>query len=176
VRIGELAAELGLNPKTIRYYEEVGLLPEPPRTPAGYRLYAAADRERLSFILKARAVGLTLDEISAILAVRRMGQPPCEHVLGLLDRKIAGIDQQLRALRDVRQELVGLRQDADISLCADGSVCGIIERHALQRLEQTTPAGLGTQAGHRVRRRHRMRGQSDGVGDAGPVPHSRGAE
>ena len=51
MRIGELAAELGLNPKTIRYYEEIGLLPQPRRTPAGYRLYEAADRERLAFIL-----------------------------------------------------------------------------------------------------------------------------
>ena len=141
--IGELAAELGLNPKTIRYYEEIGLLPEPRRTPAGYRLYKPADRERLSFILKARAVGLTLEEISDILAVRRRGQPPCEHVLGLLDRKIAGIDRQLRALEDVRQELVRLRRGADASRCADGSVCGIIERQALQRLEQATPAGAG---------------------------------
>ncbi len=50
VRIGELAAELGLNPKTIRYYEEIGLLPAPERTLAGYRLYDATDRERLQFI------------------------------------------------------------------------------------------------------------------------------
>jgi DNA-binding transcriptional MerR regulator len=158
VRIGELAAELGLNPKTIRYYEEIGLLPEPRRTPAGYRLYEAADRERLAFVLKARAVGLSLDEISEILAVRRRGQPPCEHVLGLLDRKIAGIDQQLRALEDVRHALVSLREEADTSTCADGSVCGIIEHHVLHRPEQAAPAeagsigSLGAHAGGRVRR------------------------
>lgn len=77
MRIGELAAELGLNPKTIRYYEEIGLLPEPRRTQAGYRLYDAADRERLRFILKAKAVGLTLEEIKLVLDVRSNGQPPC---------------------------------------------------------------------------------------------------
>ncbi len=50
MRIGELAGRLDLNPKTIRYYEEIGLLPTPQRTPAGYRLYDAADLERLRFI------------------------------------------------------------------------------------------------------------------------------
>jgi len=75
-RIGELAAELGLNPKTIRYYEDIGLMPEPPRTAAGYRLYGEVDRERLEFILKARAIGLTLEEIHQILALRSQGQPP----------------------------------------------------------------------------------------------------
>jgi DNA-binding transcriptional MerR regulator len=155
LRIGELAAELDLNPKTIRYYEEIGLLPEPQRTLAGYRLYGAADRERLLFILKARAVGLSLDEIGEILAVRRTGQPPCEHVLDLLDRKIAGIDQQLRALADIRQELLRLRQDADTRLCADGSICGIIEHHIPCRPPQ-------------ARRQRRVRAGLDGhTADAG---------
>lgn len=53
MRIGELAAELGLNSKTIRYYESIGLLPKPARTESGHRLYGRADQERLSFIRKA---------------------------------------------------------------------------------------------------------------------------
>lgn len=85
VRIGELAADLGVNPKTIRYYEDIGALPRPRRTPAGYRQYGPADRERLAFILKARAIGLTLEEIGDILRLRDQGvaaspqlaAPPC---------------------------------------------------------------------------------------------------
>lgn len=46
LRVGELANDLGINPKTIRYYEQIGLLPDPRRTLAGYRLYGATDRER----------------------------------------------------------------------------------------------------------------------------------
>ena len=132
--------------QTIRYYEDIGLLPEPRRTPAGYRLYGAADRERLAFILKAREIGLSLGEISEVLEVRRMGQSLCEHVLGLLDHKIeiAGIDKQLRALEDVRQELVSLRQDADTTQCADGTVCGIIEHRARHGTDEATP----TQTNH----------------------------
>lgn len=129
LRIGELAAELGLNPKTIRYYEQIGLLPIPPRTEAGYRLYGAADQDRLRFIRKARAVGLTLDEIGEVLALRREGRRPCEHVLSLLDAKLAAVDEQLGALTEFRQELVGLRAEAAETMSTDACVCGVIERH-----------------------------------------------
>jgi MerR family Zn(II)-responsive transcriptional regulator of zntA len=70
LRIGELAAEFGLNPKTIRYYESMALLPRPKRTRSGYRKYARADRDRLEFVLKARAIGLTLEDIGEILRLR----------------------------------------------------------------------------------------------------------
>lgn len=133
MRIGELAAEFGLNPRTIRYYEDIGVLPRPRRTPAGYRLYDAADRERLGFIVKARVIGLTLEEIAEVLALRRRGERPCEHVLGMLDRKITAIDDQLRTLKDVRQDLTALRQQAAQALPAEGAVCGIIEHQALLR-------------------------------------------
>ena len=129
LRIGELAAELGLNPKTIRYYESIGLLPPPQRTAARYRLYGEADRERLRFILKARAIGLTLEEIGEILELRGEGQQPCAHVVGLLDQKLAAVEQQLKALREFRGELQSLRAEAAESAGEDGGVCGIIEHH-----------------------------------------------
>ncbi len=129
LRIGELAAELGLNPKTIRYYEQIGLLPAPPRTASGYRLYGAEDVERLRFIGKAKAIGLSLEEIGEILALQREGRAPCAHVLELLDRKLAAVDRQLRALCDFRRELVGLRAEAARTATAEACVCGIIEHH-----------------------------------------------
>ena len=128
-RIGELAAEFGLNPKTIRYYEEIGLLPAPRRTPAGYRLYDSSDSERLRFIIKGKAVGLTLTEIAEVLALRRDGEMPCEHVLELLDRKLAAVDAQLRALAGFRQELLALRQAAATPMAASAGVCRIIEQY-----------------------------------------------
>ncbi len=128
-RIGELAGALGLNPKTIRYYEALGLLPAPPRTAAGYRLYGEADRERLRFIAKAKAVGLTLAEIGEILALRRAGEPPCAHVTALVERKLAAVDRQLRALAEFRRELVALRATAAETGAAPAQVCGILERH-----------------------------------------------
>jgi DNA-binding transcriptional MerR regulator len=143
LHIGELAATLGLNPKTIRYYEDIGLLPAPQRTPAGYRLYDAGDRERLTFILKARAIGLTLDEIGDVLDLRRGGQRPCVHVVRVIDDKIAGIDQQLRALKEVRAELVEVRREAGDVAAGDGAVCGIIEHIEMDRVQQSAVTATG---------------------------------
>jgi DNA-binding transcriptional MerR regulator len=136
LRIGELASELGLNPKTLRYYEEIRLLPAPRRTSSGYRVYDARARQRLGFIAKAKAIGLTLNEIREILALRDSGESPCEHVLVLLDRKLAKVDQQLRALMDFRQELIVLREEAAETMRADACVCGIIEQHRPARPDE----------------------------------------
>ena len=138
LRIGELAAQRGLNPKTIRYYEEIGLLPQPERTASGYRLYGSGDLERLRFIGKAKAIGLSLDEVREILDIQRSGRAPCEHVVALLDQKLAAVDHQLRALRDFRRELVGIREAAASTMTAEACVCGIIEQH--EPAEQTERA------------------------------------
>ena len=140
VPIGILAKQLGLNPKTIRYYEEIGLLPEPQRTQAGYRMYDEAALARLRFIGKAKAIGLTLNDISEIFALRREGAPPCEHVLALLDGKLAAVDEQLRLLAEFRQELVALREEAAQTMTADACVCGIIEQHKFHAEEAPTGA------------------------------------
>lgn len=137
-RIGQLAAELGLNPKTIRYYEELGLLPPAARTLAGYRLYTVVERDWLRFIIKAKATGLTLAEIGDILALRRDGQEPCAHIGAMLDRKLAVVEAQLRALTEVRDELLALRAEAATGACG-GDVCGIIERHAPRRRPAPVP-------------------------------------
>ena len=128
MRIGELAHELGINPKTIRYYEGIGLLPPPERTEARYRVYGPADRERLRFIGKAKAIGLSLDEIREVLDLRGAGRRPCEHVVELLDRKVAAVDAQLRALEVFRGELLSMRSEAARTAAAEACVCGIIEQ------------------------------------------------
>jgi len=130
--IGQLAAELGLNPKTIRYYEELGILAPATRSPAGYRRYTRAERDALHFIITAKAAGLTLAEIGAILALRRDGQEPCAHLRALLDGKLATVEAQLRTLTAFRDALRTLRDEAETTDC-DGAVCGIIERHAAGR-------------------------------------------
>jgi MerR family Zn(II)-responsive transcriptional regulator of zntA len=129
LRIGELANEFGLNPKTIRYYEAIGLLPQPSRTHVGYRRYGNEDRERLQFIAKAKALGLSLHQIGEIFAIRQRGEPPCRHVAGLLDQKLATVDARIRALTDLRQELQILRGAAGEMTSCDAPICAIIEDH-----------------------------------------------
>ena len=129
VRIGELAAELGLNPKTIRYYEEAGLLPAPRRDASGYRRFERAHRERLRFIVKAKRVGLTLREIGEILALRDGGTEPCPHVRDLVDRKLAAVEEHLRRLADHRTDMLALRAAAASTPCSSTSICAAIELH-----------------------------------------------
>lgn len=74
MRIGELAVHFSLNPKTIRYYQEIGLLPRAHRSESGYRLYDELDAERLNFIRRAKTLGLSLDEIRDILSVEGRGR------------------------------------------------------------------------------------------------------
>lgn len=128
LRIGALAAELGLNPKTIRFYEQIGLLPEPARSATGYRLYGDSDRERLHFIIKAKQIGFTLEEIGGVFDLRGHGKQPCGHVVELLDEKVRATDVQLLALQDYRERLIQVRTAATAARAHENvCVCGIIE-------------------------------------------------
>lgn len=91
VRIGELARRSGLSTKTLRFYEVEGLLPEPPRTPGGYRDYPPDTVDRLKLIRRGQAAGLALTEIKTILAIRDGGRAPCSHVRELLTERLAGV-------------------------------------------------------------------------------------
>ncbi|MFF4324613.1 heavy metal-responsive transcriptional regulator [Streptomyces sp. NPDC001568] len=88
MRVGDLATAVKLTTKTIRFYEQAGLLPAPPRTPGGYRDYPPQTPARLAFIREARGAGLTLAEIRSVLTLRDGGQAPCEHVTGLIDQRL----------------------------------------------------------------------------------------
>lgn len=110
--IGQLAKEAGVNPKTIRYYEHIGLLPPPPRTKSGYRRYAARDADRIEFIRSAQALGIALAEIKEVLAFRDRGAYPCPYVLTLIDRKVKEIESRIRGLRVLAADLKRLREAA----------------------------------------------------------------
>lgn len=140
--IGSLAAQLGLNPKTIRYYEEIGLLPAPRRTASGYRVYGLADLERLQFISKAKGIGLSLGEIRRILDLQGEGVRPCRHVVGMIDRKLETVERQLQALEEFREELRDLRDEAARSVAEDGNICTIIEHHELTHSTEPALAAL----------------------------------
>lgn len=79
-------------------------------------------------------IGLTLNEIRDILNLRQNGKQPCEHVMTLLDEKLAGVDLQLHALTEFREELLTLQREARQTRQTKACVCGIIERHKLPLL------------------------------------------
>lgn len=134
MKIGELARATGLNTRTIRFYEQEGLLPDPGRTSSGYRMYGPADVERLEFVRKAKRLGLSLEEVRSILHLHDHSEATCQHVRFLLEEKLAQIDQVLEDLQKFRAEILRLRDDlGDLADCrpSGGRICGIIEGASL---------------------------------------------
>jgi MerR family copper efflux transcriptional regulator len=131
VRIGELARRAGLSTKTLRYYEAIGVLPEPERTPSGYRDFPAGALDVLRFVRSAQTVGLTLGEVRGILAYRDHGETPCGHVLGLIRRRAGEIDEEINRLEAMRAELRRLERRARTLRpedCVPADICHVIER------------------------------------------------
>lgn len=91
--IGDIADRLKLNTRTIRHYERIGVLPSPGRTESGYRVCTEKTVERLEFILKAKVLGLKLDEIKQILLLHDRGQAPCERTQAVISDKITEIEE-----------------------------------------------------------------------------------
>lgn len=110
MRISDLARQADVPAKTIRYYEQIGLLPPPRRAENNYRLYTPETTERLRFIVSARSLGLSLRAIAAILALNDHGEPPCAAMLATIDRQIAAIEQRITDLNALRNTLIALRQ------------------------------------------------------------------
>ncbi|MGC8472896.1 MAG: heavy metal-responsive transcriptional regulator [Candidatus Dormibacteria bacterium] len=127
MRIGELAHRVGVNPRTVRFYEGVGLLPEPARRPSGYREYREDDVERLAFVKTAQRLGLSLAEIHEIIALKERGERPCAYVLSVLDRQVVDIDQRLADLTALRADLVALQAQADRLPAGGARYCRIVE-------------------------------------------------
>lgn len=141
-RIGELAREFGLNPRTLRYYESVGLL-RPRRTPSGYRAYVGTDRERLRFVLRAKRAGFTLREMREVVELKDRGQVPCEHVRRQVERKLQEVEARLQALQALQDELRRLRQRAGRQRSRIPCVCPILEgpRDRVEPRRPHVPAG-----------------------------------
>jgi MerR family transcriptional regulator, copper efflux regulator len=130
VRIGQLAAQTGYSVRTIRFYEQSGLLPAPSRTPAGYRSYEQDAVIRLRFVRSAQALGLSLAEIAEVLRVRDRDGPPCSYVAELLDTHITALDARIKELTALRDELRArhpLGTAPDPARYRSGQVCYLIE-------------------------------------------------
>lgn len=127
--IGEVAQQSGVPAKTLRYYEDIGLLAPPSRTGAGYRNYDDDVLDRLTFIRSSQAIGLSLGEIRSIIAMRDSGETPCGHVLDLLVDRAKEIDHTIKQLRGLKAELrhlVDRAQQLDPADCDPANICHLI--------------------------------------------------
>ncbi len=103
--MSKLAQRAGTSADTLRYYERIGLLPEPERSPSGYRLYGDAAAERVQFIKRAQRFGLRLEEIAELLQVRERGLCPCGHTRRLLERRMEEMDREMETLARLRADI-----------------------------------------------------------------------
>lgn len=113
MRIGELGKLIGCSPETVRFYEQKGLLPAPVRSEANYRLYDATHAERLHFIRRCRALGMSLDEVQILLDFHDQPDRPCGGVNKLVDQHLDQVDRQIAELTMLRTELSQLRAKCD---------------------------------------------------------------
>ncbi len=133
MRISELSEHTGVPAKTIRYYEEMGLLPTPVRKPNGYREYHEADVDRLKLVAGARRLDFSLAEISEIIDLRDRRIAPCGVLLELLDQKAEEISQRISELQRVQKDLealysVGLTFPTD-DVEGKNCVCHLVSEH-----------------------------------------------
>ena len=133
MQIKELSRLTGLQDKTIRYYEEIGVLPPPKRLPNGYRNYDESDVERVKFVMGMRRLDFSLDDISEILAMRDRREAPCRTVLDLILRNSDVIAQRIAELQRLESELrelysLGLTFPTD-DVDGKNCVCHLVREH-----------------------------------------------
>ena len=103
--VSKLADRVGTSSDTVRYYERIGLLPEPDRSASGYRVYDDDAVERVQFIKHAQRFGLRLDEIAELLEIREQGLCPCGHTRRLLERRLVQLDDDMAAMARLRGDI-----------------------------------------------------------------------
>ena len=112
MKIGELSKRTKANPDSIRYYEQRQLLPKPDRTASGYRNYVASDVQRLLFVVQAKKLGFTLEEIKELLCLRA-GQTECAQVRQIARRKADDIASRIKDLSRMQQVLLELAEQCE---------------------------------------------------------------
>lgn len=129
--IGKLSQASEVKVPTIRYYEEIGILPEPERSAGNQRLYTQETLERLSFIRHARELGFTLEAIRELLSLSDNPNQSCEAADAIARKQLIAVKQRVRMLQDLQKELESM-----VSQCANGKVSdcrviGVLGNHAL---------------------------------------------
>ncbi|MFN3574453.1 MAG: MerR family transcriptional regulator [Phenylobacterium sp.] len=127
--IGDLARRTGAKVETVRYYEKAGLLPAPARTAGNYRAYEPEHLARLNFVLRARRLGFSLDQVRELLGLADERGRPCDAVDAIARTHLAEVEQKINELARLRDELASV-----IGRCRSGVVadCRIIESLAAE--------------------------------------------
>ncbi|UOM35229.1 helix-turn-helix domain-containing protein [Acuticoccus sp. I52.16.1] len=123
--IGTLAHRTGTKVQTIRYYEQIGLMPEPGRTEGGQRRYGEAELDRLAFIRHARQLGFPLDAIRELLDLSDHPSRPCDEANAIALRQLKQVERRIERLEALRTELNRMVRECDGGGCAED--CRVLE-------------------------------------------------
>jgi len=131
--IRELAGQAGCTPDTVRYYERLGLLPAPPRSPGGHRRYDARDRQRLLLVRRSRRLGLSLAAIRELLALADDTAEPCAAVRALTLRHLDGVQ---RRIAELRRSEARLKRLAEACEAGAGPGCPVLDALGAETLPE----------------------------------------
>lgn len=138
--VSKLASRVGTSADALRYYERIGLLPRPDRSPSGYRLYGTDAEERVRFIKRAQRFGLRLEDIAGLIAVRDRGSCPCGGTRRLLEARLAQLDDEMASLHRLRQDIRTMLDESDPGIDGEASACGPGCGTGLLQIRPTGPA------------------------------------
>ncbi|MCI5109971.1 MAG: helix-turn-helix domain-containing protein [Marivita sp.] len=128
--IGNLARKTGTKVQTIRYYEQIGLMPEPGRTDGGQRRYGNAELDRLAFIRHARQLGFSLEAILELLDLSDHPDRPCHEADTIARRQLKQVEQRLARLEALRTELKRMVHECSGGQTADCRVLEVLRDHS----------------------------------------------
>jgi DNA-binding transcriptional MerR regulator len=142
ISIGRLAKATDVKVPTIRFYEQIGLLPEPDRTESERRVYGEAAVRRLSFIKHARQLGFSVDAIRSLLALTDDPERPCEQANALAAEQLAEVEGKIRRLEALRDELRRMVAETCHGRAGDCRVIEALSDHSLCEHEHERPLTL----------------------------------
>lgn len=122
--IGDLAAATGTKVNTIRFYEDIGLMPRAARTPSGRRTYGKSDVSCLAFIRHGRALGFSIEEVRSLMDLSRHPDRDCADAAAIARRHLYDVEERITRLERLRAELRKIAESCDGGLAAD---CSVIE-------------------------------------------------
>jgi DNA-binding transcriptional MerR regulator len=151
LHIGQLAKRSGVSADTIRYYERIGLMPTPARTPAGYRVYSESAIGRVRLVQNALRFGFSLKQLGAFLGVRRDGGAPCQNVRAAGAQILEAIEHQIAELTASRESIKEtlVLWDRRLSQTPEGRPAHLLE--ALPTDEMQSQVGRRPLVGRRLR-------------------------
>ena len=144
--IGEISRRSGVKVPTIRYYEQIGLLPTPPRTEGNRRFYGEADLQRLAFIRHGRELGFEIDAIRTLLILQEDRNQSCASACDIARARLEEVEQRLRSLKALRGELKAMLECGRHGKVAECRVIEVVADHGKCRspVHQPPPHRNGT--------------------------------